>query len=166
MLHRSEMDRIVFWMLGSFSSANWEKVGIAGILVGAVAVHLFLNARNLNILALGREDAHSLGLNPSRTGNLLLASASLATAGVVSVSGVIGFVGLLVPHLIRLFTGPDHRRLLPASAAGGAVLMILSDLAARLLLAPREIPVGVITAVLGGPFFLVLLKRKTRREAE
>ncbi len=103
-----------------------------------------------------------MGVNPHRTGGLILLAACLITAAVVSVAGIIGFVGLMVPHILRLITGPDHRRLLPVSALGGAILLIGADMLARTVLVPREIPVGVITAVLGGPFFLYLLARQSR----
>lgn len=162
MLNRSTMERIVFWMMGSFSSASWDKAAVGGIFLLAAGLYIQLEAKTLNLLSLGSQDAHALGINPARRGTALLAAASLLTAAVVSVSGVIGFVGLLVPHLVRFIKGPDHRRLLPCAALLGAVLMILADTCARTLLAPREIPVGIITAFLGVPFFLFLLKRRGR----
>lgn len=162
MLHREQLEKIVFWMMGSFTSASWLKVGVAAPLVLIPGVFLFVQAKTLNILSLGGDEAHSLGVDPVRSGGVLLLTACLITAAVVSVSGIIGFVGLMVPHILRIFTGPDHRRLLPASALGGALLLILADLGARTLLIPREIPVGVLTAVLGGPFFIVLLRKQNR----
>jgi len=162
MLNRDQTDRIVFWMMGSFASASWLKVAVSLILVVISIILINMNSVKLNIISLGADEAHSLGINPGRTGIFFLIISCLLTATVVSVSGIIGFVGLLVPHLVRLFTGADHRKLLPASAAGGALLMIVADIAARSLMAPKEIPVGVITALIGGPFFLVMLRRRRR----
>ena len=163
MLNRSAVDKIVFWMMGSFSSASWVKVRILAVIAAAGILILIVNAARLNILSLGADEAHSLGVDPERSAMFFLLVSCMITAAVVSVSGIIGFVGLLVPHLLRFFTGPDHRRLIPAAAAGGACLMLLADLAARTVLAPQEIPVGVITACVGGPFFLAMLGRYRRR---
>ena len=165
MMNQDKMEKIVFWMMGSFTFAGWNKVRLAFIVVTACVIIINLNASKLNILSLGNEEAHSLGVNPERTGIFFLIVSCLLTASVVAASGIIGFVGLIVPHLLRLFTGPDHRKLLPASAAGGAVLLMLADVAARSLMAPREIPVGVITAFIGGPFFLVMLRRRRRERS-
>ena len=162
MLNRDQTDRIVFWMMGSFASASWIKVGVSALIVVVAIFLINMNAVKLNIISLGADEAHSLGINPGRTGIFLLVISCLLTAAVVSVSGIIGFIGLIVPHLLRLFTGADHRKLLPASAAGGALLMIIADIAARSLMSPREIPVGVITALIGGPFFLIMLRKRRR----
>ncbi len=164
MLNRSEIDSIVMWMMGSFTSAGWQKVILCGSVVIVCGGFLMLNSRKLNIMSLGSTEAHSLGVDPQRTGAFFLIISCVIIAAIVSVSGIIGFIGLIVPHLMRMITGPEHSRLLPASAAGGACLLILSDLAARMLLIPQEIPVGVITAILGGPFFLYML-RKSRKAA-
>ena len=165
MLNREQTERIVFWMMGSFAAASWAKVAVSAAVVAAGLILMNSASARLNIISLGPDHAHSLGINPSAAAVFFLLTGCLVTAAVVSVSGIIGFVGLIVPHLLRFFTGSDHRRLLPACAAGGAILLVLADLAARTLLAPQEIPVGVITAVSGGPFFLFLLRRKRRREA-
>jgi iron complex transport system permease protein len=117
---------------------------------------LLVYTRDLNVLLLGEEDAHSLGIDVERTKRVLLALASLITAAAVSVSGVIGFVGLVVPHMMRLVVGPDHRVLLPASAFGGAAFLVLTDTVARS--SPAEIPVGIVTAAVGAPFFIYLLR--------
>ena len=162
MLNYQRLEKIVFWMMGSLTSATWPKVGMTASLVLLPGLFLFIQAKSLNILSLGQNAAHSLGVNFRRTGGILLLTSCLITASVVSAAGLIGFIGLMVPHILRIFTGPDHRRLLPASALGGAFLLILADLGARTLLSPKEIPVGVITAILGGPFFLVLLGRQNR----
>jgi iron complex transport system permease protein len=114
-------------------------------------------------LAAGEEGAGSLGVDVERTRRAVFVWASLLVGAAVSVSGMINFVGLIVPHLLRLVVGPDHRLLLPASVLGGAILLVWADTAARLLLAPAELPVGVLTALLGGPFFIYMLRRGLRR---
>jgi iron complex transport system permease protein len=158
-LYADSLSTIVFWIMGSFSARGWEHLLFALPYILGGGVVLMLYARELNLLALGDAAAQQLGLNVSRVRLLLLLAASLITAGAVAVSGIIGFVGLIVPHLMRLVVGPDHRRLLPASALAGAALLILADTLARGLLPyGQEIPVGIITALLGGPFFCYLLK--------
>lgn len=127
-------------------------------LVGVVVLQVF--ARDLNLLLQGEESAQHLGVNVERVKLLLLGTAALLTAAAVAVSGIVGFVGLLVPHIMRLLVGPDHRRLFPASALGGAILVVGADILARTLIAPAEIPLGVITSMLGCPFFLFLLHRR------
>jgi iron complex transport system permease protein len=128
----------------------------AGIVVAIWSAH------DLNLIALGEERAAQLGLRVERFKVVTLATGSLLTAAAVSVSGLIGFVGLMTPHILRLVVGADNRRLLPASILGGASFMILADLVARTAVRPEEIPVGAVTAVLGGPFFLYLLRRERR----
>ena len=118
--------------------------------------------RDLNLSALGEERAAQLGLEVERFKTTMLATGALLTAAAVSVAGLIGFVGLMTPHILRLAVGADHRRLIPASILGGAAFMVLADLAARTVVRPEEIPVGAVTAVLGGPFFLYLLRRERR----
>jgi iron complex transport system permease protein len=125
-----------------------------------------LALRDLNLMALGEERAAQLGVEIERFKRLTLATGALLAAAAVSVAGVIGFVGLMTPHILRLVLGADHRRLVPASLLGGAAFMVLADLAARTLLAPEEIPVGAVTALLGGPFFLYLLRRERRAAGE
>jgi len=156
---REQMASIVYWMMGGLSAASWSYVAMVTpmFLVG-VAVPL-LATRELNLMLLGDERAGHLGLSVERFKLLTLASASLLTAAAVSVAGLIGFVGLMVPHMVRLVLGPDHRRLLPASLLAGAIVLVLADLAARVVIAPIEIPVGIVTAVIGGPFFIWLLVR-------
>jgi cobalamin transport system permease protein len=153
---------IYFWLLGGLAARGWEQVGIAAPLV-AVGLGLSLLAvRDLNLMALGEERAAQLGLEVERFKRLALATGALLAAAAVSVAGVIGFVGLMTPHILRLILGADHRRLVPAVLLGGATFMVLADLAARTVLAPEEIPVGAVTALLGGPFFLYLLRRERR----
>ena len=129
----------------------------------AVGVALAMSrVGHLNLTALGWERAGQLGLDVERFKRLMLTTGALLTAAAVSVAGVIGFVGLMTPHILRLVIGADHRRLIPASVLGGAAFMILADLAARTAVRPEEIPVGAVTALLGGPFFLYLLRRQRR----
>ena len=130
------------------------------MLVGMSAA--MFSTGDLNLSALGEERAAQLGLEVARFKRTMLATGSLLAAVAVSVSGLIGFVGLMTPHILRLVVGSDHRRLVPASALGGATFMVLADLVARTAVRPEEIPVGAVTAVLGGPFFLYLLRRERR----
>jgi iron complex transport system permease protein len=158
-----QLQDIVFWTLGSLGGATWESVRVVlpVILVGVAGIPLF--ARALNLMALGEREAGHLGLATERVRVAVIALCALAAGGAVAVAGVIGFVGLIVPHLVRLVSGPDHRVVLPASALGGAALLLIADLGARTLAVPREMPLGVLTGLLGGPFFLWLLHR-TRRD--
>ena len=165
MLHRDRAERIIFWMMGSFGSADWLRITILIIVLFPTVSYLLFKSRELNLLAMGSEEAHSLGINPEKEGLLLLGIACIITSAIVSFSGIIGFTGLLVPHMVRFVAGSENRRVMSLSLPAGAILMILSDLVARSLMAPTEIPVGVITALMGGPFFLYLLKQyvKSRR---
>jgi len=158
-LFRDKMEHIVMWTMGSFSSASWDKVIVAvpAMLVSS-ALCLFYS-RDLNILLQGDEAARHLGVDAGRVRRNLLILTTFATASTVSVSGIIGFVGLIVPHIMRLLLGPDHRHLLPASFAGGGVFLLIADTLARVAAENQEIPVGVVTALIGVPFFLFLLRR-------
>ncbi|MFC1991797.1 FecCD family ABC transporter permease [Chloroflexota bacterium] len=153
---------IIFWMMGSFSMSDWSEVMVVFpyILVGIVIILLY--SRSLNIMQLDEEQAQQLGINVERMKLILLAAATLITAAAVSFVGTIGFVGIIIPHAVRLIWGPDHRFLLPLSVLIGAIFLVLADLGARTVMAPVEIPVGIITAVCGVPFFLYLLRRKKR----
>jgi cobalamin transport system permease protein len=152
-----KMAEIVYWMMGGLGSASWAYVAmITPMFVLGIIVPL-VSTRELNLMLLGDERAGHLGLSVERFKILMLAAASLLTAAAVAVAGLIGFVGLMTPHIVRLVLGPDHRRLLPASLLTGAVVLVLADLVARVVLRPIEIPVGIVTAVLGGPFFIWLL---------
>jgi iron complex transport system permease protein len=154
-LSGNNLRQIFFYLLGSFSLANWQQLAIAVpvILVGSALV--VSRARTLNALLLGEETAAHLGIDVRRDRLILLGGATLITAAAVAVSGLIGFVGLIIPHLVRLVVGPNARSLLPLSAIYGAAFMVIADLIARI---PGEIPVGVVTALLGAPFFLYLLR--------
>ena len=153
---------IMFWLMGSFSLSQWSEVRVVLPYVVVGIVVILLCARPLNIMQLDEEQAQQLGINVERLKLILLAAATLITAAAVSFVGVIGFVGIIVPHAVRLLWGADHRFLLPLSVLTGAIFMILADLIARIALAPTEIPIGVITAICGAPFFLYLLRRRKR----
>ncbi|MFA4886048.1 MAG: iron chelate uptake ABC transporter family permease subunit [Desulfotomaculaceae bacterium] len=152
--------QILFWMIGGFAGRGWDhvKILLPYFIVGYTLMHLY--ARKLNVILLGEEPAQHLGIDVERMKKVLLVAATLTTASAVSVSGVIAFVGLIVPHAVRLMVGPDHRVLLPASALTGAIFLIMADALARTAAAPEEIPVGIITALCGGPFFIYLLRKK------
>ncbi len=159
LISTEQLHRAVSWLLGGFSLGGWEPVLalLPYLLVGLGG--LFILGRPLNVLQFGDEQAEQLGLNVERYKLFLVLAASMVAAAAVSFSGIIGFVGLVVPHLTRLLWGPDYRRLIPfATFLGGAVLLA-SDMLARTVLAPRDLPVGIVTAVLGAPFFLYLLRR-------
>lgn len=152
----------VLWMMGSLSGADWGDVTVVGAYTIPAAVALLALARPLNLMAIGEETATYLGTDVERVKRLAFGVASLITAAGVAVAGVIGFVGLIVPHGVRLLVGSDHRLLLPLSFLAGAAFLILADLLARVALAPAEIPIGVVTAFVGVPLFLVLLRGSLR----
>lgn len=158
-----EVSQFIFWTMGGLDGRTWRHLGLALPALVPALVVLFAHTRELNLFALGEDHAHSLGMRVERTKRLLLATTAVATSMAISVAGPIGFVGLLVPHLFRLILGPDHRYLLPASALGGALFLVLSDLVGRVLIAPLEIRVGIITALAGSPYFLYLILRSQRR---
>jgi iron complex transport system permease protein len=158
----AEGARIFLWLIGNLSDARAEVAGaVAGFLALGLACALPF-ARALNLLALGEEPAAQLGVPVEAVRRLLLVATSLMVGAAVSVSGLIGFVGLIIPHLLRLAVGPDHRLLVPAAALGGAAFLVVCDTAARTVLSGRELPVGAITALVGGPLFLFLLRRAPR----
>jgi iron complex transport system permease protein len=157
---REELRTIIFWLMGDFSLSNYEALWITFPYLFLAFFFLYLHSRQLNLILLGEENAVQLGVNVERLKWTSYFLASLITAASVSVCGLIGFVGLIVPHSVRLLFGPDHRLLLPASALVGASFLIASDTLARTLLAPVELPVGVVTAAFGGPFFIYLLRTR------
>ena len=146
--------------MGSFSLGNWQQVILLLPYLAIGWFVLYLHARYLNVLQLGETQAQQLGVPVERVTVTLVVATSLVTAAAVAVSGLIGFVGLIIPHAVRLVWGPDHRFLLPMSAMVGAIFLIIADTLARTLLSPSELPVGIITAFCGAPFFLYLLRRK------
>jgi len=152
---------IIFWLMGSFGSKTWADVGLILVFVGiGLAVFIYF-ARDMNLLSLGNRTASSLGVDTRKVTMILLITASLVGAVCVSVSGIIGFVGLLVPHMMRMLTGPDNRRLVPVSLLAGAILLLSADTITRAVL-PNEIPIGVLTALIGGPFFCYLFRRQQK----
>lgn len=157
-----KLGEILFWLAGKLETQRWSTLGVAAVVVLFALGLLTALSPRLNLLSLGEEDARSLGVDVARTRLVLLVTASLGVAAAVSLSGLVGFVGLLVPHLARLLFGADQRVTLPASALLGAAFLVLADLAARLLFRvfSTEPPVGVITSLLGGPLFLLLLARR------
>jgi len=157
-----KMHGIIFWLMGSFSLTQWSevKVVLPYVVVGVVVILLY--SRSLNVMQLDEEQAQQLGVNVERLKLILLVAATLITAAAVCFVGTIGFVGIIIPHAVRLVWGPDYRFLLPLSVLSGAIFLILADLVARTALAPTEVPIGVITAICGAPFFLYLLRRKKR----
>ncbi len=160
--NQESLTTLYFWMLGSFSGRTWEDLRLAAPYLGVGMGLLFWQLRHLNVLQLGADRARGLGVDTLSVQRWLIVGASLVTASVVAVCGMIGFVGLVVPHLTRLLVGPDLRKVLPASCLLGAILLVGADLAARTLWAPAEMPVGVLTALLGAPFFLYLIARERR----
>lgn len=157
-----EIRNIYAWLLGGLVGQGWRAVAVTAPIVGVGAAAAALTAHDLNLVALGEERAAQLGVDVDRLKRRSIAVGSLLAAAAVSVAGVIGFVGLMTPHLLRLVIGPDQRRLLPAVLLAGPTLLVLADLVARTALAPQELPVGVVTALLGAPFFLFLLRREGR----
>ncbi|RDI71043.1 vitamin B12 ABC transporter permease BtuC [Halopelagius longus] len=163
LLHSGEsLRRVVYWLMGHLGGATWDEVRTVALVLPPLFVLLLSYGRDLNVLLLGEEDAHSLGIEVERTKRILLAASSIVTAVAVAVTGVIGFVGLIVPHGVRLVVGPDHRILLPTSALAGASFLVATDTLARS--GAAEIPVGIVTAALGAPFFLYLLRTREVHE--
>ena len=150
---------IIFWLMGSFASKTWPELGLVLILTALGSLVCLFYARDLNLIALGSRAAGSLGVNTGRVTLILLVTASLIAAVSVSVSGIIGFVGLLVPHMVRFITGPDNRRLIPVSMITGALLLLGADTLIRAVL-PGEVPIGVLTALIGGPVFCYIFRKR------
>ncbi len=157
-----KLDQVVFWMMGGMGSAGWGRIAamLPYVLAGYAGITVY--AKELDVLLLGEETAHHLGVNTEKIKKILLMAASLLVAAAVSTSGIIGFVGLIVPHFIRIVMGPGHKTLLPASALLGASLLIAADTLARTVIAPAELPVGIITAMVGAPIFVILLKKRRK----
>ncbi len=152
--------QIIFWLMGGLWTSDWPKVKIASLMIFAGIILLYRYSWNLNVMLLGEEQAQYLGVNTERVKRGVLVSSSLITAAAVSVSGIIGFVGLIIPHIMRIFTGPDHRILFPTSTLAGAIFLVVTDTISRTILAPIELPVGIITASFGAPFFIYLLRKR------
>jgi iron complex transport system permease protein len=163
MIYRAEdgnqVRSVVFWMLGGLGGARWEFLGLPAAALVLGTVFLTVQARALNALSVGEETAATLGVDTHGFRRQSFALTSLLTGTLVAVSGGIGFVGLMLPHIVRLLVGADHRRLLPVAALSGAIFLIWVDVLARVLVAPQELPIGIITALLGAPFFIWLMRR-------
>jgi iron complex transport system permease protein len=151
---------IVFWLLGSLNLTTWTYVYMILPFIAIGFVIMLYFARDLNAIALGEDQANHLGVDTETLKKIMLVCVSLVTAAAVSISGIIGFIGLIIPHIVRLLVGPDHRILIPTSALVGAIVLILCDTVARTVMSPSELPVGIITALMGCPFFIYLLVRK------
>jgi len=153
----------IFWLMGNMTEEDFFVLwmGAGCVLAGILA--LFNISPQLNVLSFGEDDARNIGINTARIQTIAFAAAAFITAIAVSLSGLVGFVGLIVPHAVRLILGPDHRQLLPISGIVGAIFLVIADTLARIIVAPAQLPVGVVTAIVGGPFFLVLLVRHSRK---
>jgi len=155
---RHDLRTVIMWLMGGLTTAEWSDVYIAAPVTLLGFLLMLAHANRMNLMLMGEDRAGELGVDGQRTRTRMLIVASITTAAAVAFSGLIGFVGLMVPHMIRLIIGPDHRYLLPATALFGALFLLTADTAARTIFAPAEIPVGIITAFVGGPFFLYLLR--------
>ena len=162
-LNPTSLYRVVLWLMGTLSAPSHPAlIGIGFSLLAAVVL-LLRESQALNLLAVGEDVARSSGVDSDRVQRTVFIVSAVLTGAVVSVSGMIGFVGMVVPHIVRLLCGADHRLLLPVSALGGGILLMVADTVARTVVAPTEIPVGVITALIGGPFFIYLLMTRKYR---
>ncbi len=160
-LNRDQVEKIIFWTMGSLSSIKMSHIEVVYIpIIISLLIFLFFS-RDLNVMLLGEESATSMGIDVIVLRKILLVAASVATAFSVSISGIIGFVGLIVPHAMRLIVGPNHKYLTPTSLLAGAIFLIVSDTIARTIIAPGQLPIGVITAVIGAPYFIFLLYKNT-----
>lgn len=159
-LNAEEMHKVFYWLMGSFANRDWEHVIMVSPLILIGTTLLMFYAKELNAMLFGDSTAQHLGVNTDRLKIILLVLGSLTAAGAVAVCGTIGFVGLIIPHMVRILVGPDHRILLPMSFLVGAMFMVATDTFARTFFAPIEIPIGIITSLFGGPFFIYLLRKK------
>lgn len=157
-----QLRQLSLWGMGSLSQAQWPMLAVCAAFILPSLLLTQLRARHLNLLQLGEEDAHYMGIDVRRTQRQLLVLSALLVGAAVSVSGIIGFVGLVVPHVMRFCLGSDHRWMLPGSALAGAILLLLADTLARTVVVPAEMPVGLLTSLLGGPWFLWLILRQQR----
>ncbi|SCL37770.1 iron complex transport system permease protein [Micromonospora pallida] len=160
--HSDNIQQVYSWLLGRLATAGWHDVLLVLPYFAVTVVVVLLHRRELDVLALGDDEATSLGLHPQRSRYLLIAAASLGTAAAVSASGLIGFVGIIVPHTVRLLAGSSYRAILPLSMLFGGAFLALTDVVARTAAAPAEVPIGVVTALLGGPFFVLVLRTARR----
>ncbi len=161
--NREQIENIVLWTMGSIAAANWRQVWLLAPIVLTGAGIIMTYARDLNLMATGDETAQSLGVEVEKAKKVLLVVSAVLVGACVSVSGIIGFVGLIIPHMVRLLLGSDHRSVLPFSAVGGALFMVICDTLARNLVPPAEMPVGAITSLFGAPFFIYLLIKSKKK---
>lgn len=158
-LSDDSLRQVYTWLLGRLATDGWSDVVVVLPYVAIAAAVVLLHRRTLDVMGVGDVEAASLGVHPARVRLVLVCVATLGTAAVVSVSGLIGFVGIVVPHAVRLLVGPGHRMLLPLSLMAGAAFLVLADVVARTVMSPAELPIGVVTAAIGAPFFLLVLRR-------
>jgi iron complex transport system permease protein len=156
--HSQSLQEVYAWILGHLDTAGWHDVALVSPYIGVSACVLLLHRRALDVLSVGDEEASSLGVNVVRTRIVVVVFATVGTAAAVAISGLIGFVGIIVPHAIRLVLGPSYRLILPLSLLGGAGFLVLADVIARSVMSPAELPIGVVTAFFGAPFFAVVLR--------
>jgi iron complex transport system permease protein len=159
-LQRSSADiqAVYSWLLGSLSAASWQQVAAIAPYAGVSSLILLLHGRHLDVLSVGDDEARTLGLHPGRTRAIVVTASALAAASAVAVSGLIGFVGIVVPHVARRLAGPSYASVLPLSLLGGAAFLVLADTLARTVLSPQELPIGVVTAFIGAPAFVWVLR--------
>lgn len=162
-LNHNQVEKIIFWTMGSFAIASWKQVWLIAFVTIPLIIIIFLFSREINVITTGDNMALSLGVNVEKIKKLVFILASLIIATGVSVCGIIGFIGLIIPHGVKILSGSDYKKLIPYSAAVGAGFMILSDTLARTIIAPIELPVGAITAVFGTPYFIFLLYKNKRK---
>jgi iron complex transport system permease protein len=153
---------IVYWLMGSFERCGWNSFRLALLPIVAGIALIWMRSSELNLISLGEEQAENLGVNVKQTRMLLLVGSSLAIAGAVAISGIIGFVGLIIPHIFRMIVGPNHKILIPLSIIGGAAFLMVMDAVSRFVISPNELPIGILTALLGAPFFIYIMRTKKK----
>lgn len=161
--NQKEVNKIVFWMMGSFNASGWMNIFIVAPVVVIGTIILYSFHRDFNLILLGDDNAKNLGVDTEKLKKLIIIVSSMIIAACVSFSGIIGFVGFIVPHIIRILIGPNNKALIPFSALGGAIFLLLSDTIARTIASPAELPVGAITALIGSPYFIYLLIKMKKR---
>lgn len=162
LLHHEQMSKIMYWIMGGFSYVTWVQIIISSLIIIPGCALIYFFSRELNALLIGEEAAYHLGINVEMIKKIILVLGSIITASAVSVSGIVGFVGLIIPHTVRIITGPDHKILIPVSALAGSIFLVWADTLCRVILSSTELPIGVITSAIGGPFFLYLLVKSRR----
>lgn len=160
--HTDSIREVFSWILGRLGTSGWSEVAVLTPYAVVSTIVILLHRRLLDVLAVGEDEAGTLGVDPNRVRSLVVLAATLGTAAAVAVSGLIGFVGIIVPHTVRLMAGVSYRAILPLTVIGGAAFLVLADLAARTVLSPAEVPIGVVTAFVGAPFFALVLRTSRR----